>query len=295
MRSLDLNQLWVLLVLIKLHWLEEGKENTALEYGHEQQGNGELFWNLSHLAEVGLSDLPSLFTQGYRTAATLLSWQGSEGSVSWLVFHSWSPRSAGVFGVDWCCFSGLLSEQSKAQEIRIKVILVGTDCPKFTQCRVCCPHFLWPQMDLISHGFLPFNFFRGDWLSRVVCKGVNKRKYVKWRKWNNFGSNSKLLLWNSYCAIDTAFTAKFHLIFKVDLTSLFSAASWGHRNVISMRPAPGTAVLAAKSFWHQSHKHCPSMGCCLWHNSSGPFYTVEWARHQLTPQSVGTVSKLTSL
>lgn len=29
------------------------------------------------------------------------------------------------------------------------------------------------------------------------------------------------------------------------------------------------------------------MGCCLWHSSSGPFYTVQRARHRVTPQSVG--------
>lgn len=263
-----------------------GKEKTVLEYVHEEEGNGELFWNLSLLAKKGMSNLPGLFTQGYRTAAMqALSRQRSEGSVSWLVFLSWSLRSAGAFWVDCCCFSGLLSEQSKAQGVSVKVILAGTDCPKFTRCRVSCPHFFWSQTDLISHIFSWFNFFRGDWLSRAVClyrcRGVNKRKYLKWRKRNNFIPNSKLLLWIFLLCNNIAFTAKFCLISKVDITSLFSVVSWGHGNVTSVRPAPGTAVLAAKSFWHQSHKHCPSMGCCLWHSSSGPFYTVEQARHWL--------------
>lgn len=35
------------------------------------------------------------------------------------------------------------------------------------------------------------------------------------------------------------------------------------------------------------------MGYCLCHSSSGPFCAVERTRHWLTPQSVGSVSKLT--
>lgn len=46
-----------------------GKEKTVLEYVHEEEGNGELFRNLSLLAKKGMSNLPGLFTQGYRSAA----------------------------------------------------------------------------------------------------------------------------------------------------------------------------------------------------------------------------------
>ena len=120
-----------------------GKEKTALEYGHEQESNGELLQSPSDLAKKRSSDLSSHFTLGYGSAAAQPPCPGErpEGSASLLVFLSCSLSSAGVFWVGLCCFSSLLSEQSKAQGVSVLLIPVGIAYPKVTQCTVCCLHF----------------------------------------------------------------------------------------------------------------------------------------------------------
>lgn len=224
------------------------------------------------------------------------SGQRPEGSASSLVFFSQFLSPSGIFWVVLCCFFGLLSEQTKAQGVSVQVIPAGIAYPKVTQCRVCCPYFFWPQKDLTSHTVPWFNFFRHDWVSKVIC-------LYRWQRVNERckpGKNKLFLLQiPSYffeyfhCLPGVAITAKFPLIFKVDLTGLFPAASRGGGDVTSARPTPGRAALAAEGSRHQSHKHSPSTGYHLCQTSSGPFYIVEWTRHWLTPQSVGSVSKLT--